>query len=104
MGSRERARIHVLAACGAAAAIDGCHPAFPHDEHEEIALTGRAAFPLKCAREFLSIRRLEPLRMLPRGTVHFEPLAVFAFHHLLEVGSYDRDFPQNGGAQKEFLF
>jgi hypothetical protein len=54
-----------------------CHPALPHDE---IALRGLAAFQLTSARWMRLLQLLEPLRMLPRGTVHCEERADFAWH------------------------
>jgi hypothetical protein len=36
------------------------------------------------ARWIPSVQRPEPLRMQPRGKVHFEQLAVSALHNLLE--------------------
>jgi hypothetical protein len=36
------------------------------------------------ARWIPSVQRPEPLRMQPKGKVHFEQLAVSALHHLLE--------------------
>jgi hypothetical protein len=67
-------------------------------------LTDRAAFPVMSARWIPSVQQLEPLRMQPRGKLHFERLGAFALHHLLERGSNDLDFIKNGDAQMRFQY
>jgi hypothetical protein len=47
-------------------------------------MTDRAAFLVTSARWIPSVQRPEPLRMQPRGKVHFEQPAVSALNDLLE--------------------